>query len=238
MTARMLALVAPRVVAIGEVMLDVLGPAVQAGRIHAPVRVRPGGTAVTAALAAAAAGARAAVVGRVGADLSAAAIRDELERAGVEPLLAVDRELPTGTYVELGDSVVAGRGANARLAPEDVPELAADDAVLVSGYAIVHEDTLAAARRGLESAARWRAVTATPLLDEAFLERAVGANVLFANAAEGEELDVEGFEIVCITHGAGGATILRDGRSEHVPPTGETGTGAGDAFAGTFLARL
>ena len=223
---------AGRIVCVGEVMLDVLAAA-PAGR-HGPVRVRAGGTPVTAALAAAAAGASATVVGRVGRDPAAAAIRAALAEAGVVAELAEDDALPTGTYVEVGDVVVASRGANAALAPGDVPALATD-AVLVSGYALVHDDTRAAAEAALSLDARWRAVTAVPI---GRLGEAAGANVLFANAHEVEGLDVAGYEIVVVTRGAAGADVHRGGRTEHLPPTGESGSGAGDALAGAFLASL
>jgi sugar/nucleoside kinase (ribokinase family) len=218
-------------------MLDLLGPAAGPGRTHAPVQVRAGGTAVTAALAASATGADVTVVGRVGADPAAAAIRFALDQAGVDARLAIDTELPTGTYVELGKTVVASRGANANLEPGDLGDLEAD-AVLISGYLLTHDGTLPAARVALEAGVRWRAVTATPLADTLFLERAENANVLFVNDDEADRLQTDGFEIVCVTHGAAGATVTRDGRVEHVPPTGMTGTGAGDAFAGAFLALL
>jgi sugar/nucleoside kinase (ribokinase family) len=222
-----------RVVTVGEVMLDVLGPAASRGRTHGRVEVRPGGTAVTAALAARSAGAEALVIGRVGDDLAASAIRLALEAAGVEARLAVDPALPTGTYVELGDTIVASRGANAALAAQDVAEIEAD-AVLVSGYLLAHEDTVHAARTALAADVRWRAVTATPLVSHGFRN----ANVLFANAEEAERLAADDFEIVCVTRAAEGATVFRNGRAEQLPPTGVTGTGAGDAFAGAFLASL
>jgi ribokinase len=223
-------------------MLDVLGPPAAGNTTHAPVVVRAGGTAVTAALAAQSAGATTAVVGRVGADAAAAAVRASLDDAGVEALLVVDGELPTGTFVQLGDTVVAARGANAGLRAEDVPLLAAD-AVLVSGYLLVHDDTVAAGRRALAADAPLRAVIATPLSAHDFVGRADGANVLFANAGEAERLGGADrlraiFEILCVTLGADGALLYRDGSVEQIPPSGLTGTGAGDAFAGMMLARL
>jgi len=217
-------------------MLDVLGPAVQPGRRHAPIVVRAGGTAVTAALSARRAGAAVVVAGRVGADVAGESIRAELARAGVDARLAVDEELPTGTYVELGPAAVVSRGANSRLVPADVPELGID-AVLVSGYVVAHDDTLPAGRHALSLAAPWRAVTAVPIAGPDFAARARGANVLFANAAEAG-LAGQAYEIVCVTHGAEGATVTREGSTEHVPPTGDAGTGAGDAFAGAYLAGL
>ena len=59
----------PDLIVVGEVMVDVRAPAVQSGRrSHGSIRLRAGGTAVNAALAAASIGARVSVVGRVGND--------------------------------------------------------------------------------------------------------------------------------------------------------------------------
>lgn len=225
---------AKRILVVGEVMLDVIA-APTADR-HGDVQVRPGGTAVTAALAAHAAGAEVTVAGRVGDDVAAHAIREELARAGIEDKLVADAALATGAYVELGDTRVASRGANAQLSAADVPD-GCYDAVLVSGYVVVHDDTHEAALRALALPARWRAVTFTPLARAGFCERAAGANVVFANAAEGA-LVAGTYEIVCITDGARGATVTREGTTTRLPPTGVTGTGAGDAFAGAYLAKL
>lgn len=207
-----------RIACVGEVMLDVF---VATGGRHGEIRVRAGGTPVNAALAI---GPGAVVVGRVGDDEAAAAIRHGLR--AVELRLDVDIELPTGTFVELADGTVfADRGANAALALDDVLPLDAD-AVLLSGYVdlpvLEHVE------------ARWRAFLCTPTT------RAVpsAANVVFANDDEAERLDLGEPEILVVTHGAAGATVHRHGTATHVEPTGDTGTGAGDAFAGRFLRTL
>jgi sugar/nucleoside kinase (ribokinase family) len=215
-------------------MLDVLAVQPAPGERHGPVTVRAGGTVVTAALAASAAGATATVVGRIGRDAAAAAIRQALADAGVAAALAVDDELPTGTYVELGDTVVASRGANARLSRADFPTLEVD-AVLVSGYVLAHGDTRAAGEHALALDVRWRAVTGVPL---GGYEVPGAANVLFANEQEIDRFDRAAFEIVVLTRGAEGAYVLRDGKSDFLPPTNVRGTGAGDALAGAFLASL
>jgi sugar/nucleoside kinase (ribokinase family) len=199
-------------------MLDVF---VATGARHGAVRVRAGGTPVNAALAI---GAGAVIIGRVGDDAAAAAIRHELRRG--ELRLAVDSELPTGTYVELADGTVfADRGANAALALDDVRPLDAD-AVLLSGYV----DLPVLEHVG----ARWRAFVCTPTT------RSVpeAANVVFANDDEAARLELGDREILVVTHGAAGATVYRKGTAMHVEPTGDTGTGAGDAFAGRFLGTL
>lgn len=199
-------------------MLDVF---VVTGERHGAIRVRAGGTPVNAALAI---GAGAVVVGRVGDDAAASAVRHELRE--LELRLVVDRERPTGTYVELADGTVfAHRGANAALSLDDILPLAAD-AVLVSGYVdapvLEHVD------------ARRRAFICTPTTHEV----PAAANVVFANDEEAARLDLGAHEVVVVTHGAAGATVHRDGVTTHVGPSGDAGTGAGDAFAGRFLATL
>ena len=183
-------------VAVGEVLLDVTAPELSAGRVtHGPVRVRAGGVPVHAAVAAARAGARAAVVGRIGSDAAAAAIKDALARAGVDAQLAEDRERPSGTYVEAGDAIVADRGASAALAASDIPSPLVAGAVLVSGHALLHDDTEPAARLAVASARAGHVavVAASARLIESlgpavFHERAVGATAVFANADEARAL--------------------------------------------------
>lgn len=207
-----------RIACVGEVMLDVL---VATPERHGRISVRAGGTPVNVARAI---GRNAIVIGRVGDDAAAAAVRAAL--GGVEARLAVDRELPTGTFIELADGTVhADRGANAALTLEDVLPLEVD-AVLVSGYVTVPV---------LDSVdARWRAFVCTPTT------RAVpdAANVVFANDEEESRLDLGRREVVVVTHGPDGATVYRDGVATHISATGDRGVGAGDAFAGRFLAEL
>jgi ribokinase len=230
----------PRLVAVGEVMLDIAAEQVVPGRVvHAPIRVRPGGSPVTAALAAAGEGVEAAVVGRVGDDLAGRAVREALDAAGVEPLLQVDPELPTGTFFEAGaGTIVADRGANVRL---EVGRLAAD-AVLVSGYFLFQAegDPLASIQ------AEWLAVDAGSAR-LVRLEPAERANALFLNEDELQALggDVSvlcaGFRLVCVKRGARGATAYLDGAVvERKAPERIVGerAGAGDAFAGVLLASL
>jgi len=253
-------------VAVGEVLLDVRVPALAPGRtVHAPATVAPGGTPVNAALAAARSGASVAVVGRVGADAAGAGIAGALRGAGVEPLLAVDDVLATGVFVDAGTgahrAVATDRGASAALRPGDLPKELATLAVLVSGYALLHDDVAPAAREAIARAggARWVAVTAgaARLVErvgaDGFHERARGADVLFANAAEARVLTgcepaeaaaaLAGvYELAIVTVGADGAILAaRDGRVERARPpeiASSPAVGAGDALAGAFLAAL
>jgi sugar/nucleoside kinase (ribokinase family) len=239
-----------RLVALGEVMLDISTEAIVPGeRRHAPVRVRAGGSPVTAALAAAAEGVPSAVVGRVGADFAAHAVRAALEAAGVEARLDVDPELPTGTFFEAdaGRTVVADRGANARL---EVGEIAAE-AVLVSGYFLLRDEGEGALEH---MRADWLAVDAgsSRLLSEGALARMAGANALFVNADEARALTGQtgqaaldalapSFRLVCVKLGVDGAIAALDGTTATATPperVHEQRAGAGDAFAGALLASL
>ena len=245
--------------AVGDVMLDVFAGAAPAEAVHAAVRVRGGGSALNAAVWAASEGAQAGVIGRVGSDSAATMIRSELLEAGVEARLAVDRETATGTVVYTADGVVADRGATARLAPADLPQRLTARAVLVSGYALLHADTEAAARAALERAdADWIAVdVASAALVEGVgaqrvLELARGANVLLANKDEALALTgkppreaaaaLSGrFAIACVKRGAAGALAAQAGRMHSVPAPHKLDqdvAGAGDAFAAGLLVAL
>jgi sugar/nucleoside kinase (ribokinase family) len=210
--------VSGRIVCVGEVMLDVF---VATRERHGPIAVRAGGTPVNAALAI---GAGACVIGRVGDDAAASAVRHALAR--VELRLVVDPELPTGTYVELADGTVhADRGANAALTLEDVLPVAAD-AVLLSGSIDVP------VLEHIE--ARWRAFVCTPRTQEI----PAAANVVFANDDEAARLELGEREILVVTHGPAGATVYRNGAETRLEPTGDPATGAGDRLAGRFLGSL
>jgi sugar/nucleoside kinase (ribokinase family) len=230
----------PRFVAIGEVMLDVSAEGLVPGRVvHAPVRVRAGGSPVTAALAAAREGIESAVIGRVGDDLAGRAVRDALLAAEVEPLLEVDPVLPTGTFFEGGPgTIVADRGANVALRPRPV----CAEAILVSGYFAFQFDGdplegLAAERLAVDAG--------SPRLVD--LEAIRSANALFVDeeefAAVGGDLTAlaSRFRLICVKRGAAGASAHLDGAVEtRTPPTRADGAhaGAGDAFAGSLLACL
>jgi sugar/nucleoside kinase (ribokinase family) len=239
------------------VLLDVTVAELVPGRVsHAPVSVRAGGVPANAALAAAALGARCAVVGRVGSDPAASAIRAGLEAAGVIAMLAVDGELATGTFVEAGQgearAISADRGASARLGPGDIPSLEAA-AVLVSGHALLRDDTAPAARAALEAArAPLVAVVAAGPIGADFHARANGANVVLANEQEARALTglelrdaalalAELYEIAVVTAGAAGAVAVSGGKvvvARPSEPVRSGRSGAGDAFAGVLLVSL
>lgn len=254
------------VVTVGDVMLDVRVEAdalEEGGDVHGRVLVRPGGSASNAAVWAAHAGARARVHGRVGTDTAGALIRDELMRRGVEPALVIDPAADTGTMLvvhEPGErSMVADRGANGRLAPDDLPERIEAKAVLVSGYLLLFEPTFAAASAALERArARFVAVDAAswPMVRDFGVDRFFDvtrpANTILVNEREAEVLtgrrgddaaDVlaQRFSVVCVKLGEAGAVMSWEGlviRYGAVPIRELDPTGAGDAFDGVLLAQL
>jgi len=256
----------PDVVVVGDLMVDVgvaSGRLARGGDVHGEVVVRPGGAGANAAVWAAWAGARVRLHGRVGRDLPGRLLREALAERGVEPALAEDPEARTGAVlavVQDGErSMAADRGANARLAPGDLPSPLKAGAVLLSGYLLFHPDSEPAARAALERAeARHVAVDAAswPLVrdygPDRFLSATEPATMLLANQDEARTLcpgEPEGsartlsrrYRHAVVKMDGGGATLGTEGeivrvpgrRAEPVDPTG-----AGDAFAGVLLARL
>jgi ribokinase len=224
---------AVRFVAVGELLVDVIA----AGAGHgARIRVRPAGSAFNAAVAAAAAGADATVIGTVGNDPAGRMILAELAARRVRADVAVAAG-PTGTFLVADGAVRVDRGMSHDL---ELPGRIPGDAVLVSGYVPGAQAALARAQ------AEWVA------LDAALLGRLpVGGNAVIANeeaarrltgAAPEEAVRILGDDrrLACVTLGARGATAVLDGRSEQVRPESAAADapGSGDAFAGTLLVAL
>ncbi len=253
-----------RFVAVGDVMVDVMtGQLPRPGsRAHAPVHIGAGGSAANAAVWAAALGASAVVVGRVGSDPAGELVASALAGRGIEALLARDPELPTGAAVAAGGGVSAGvvasPGAGARLHPGDVPDPLAGDALLVSGFSLFQSTSAAGARAALARfSGSWAAVDlASPGLAAAAAgkldETAAGANVLLATAdearavtgAEPEEAAralATRYTVVCVKLGDQGAVACQGTqlvRAAAEPVVRRSRFGAGDAFAAAFLVAL
>ena len=152
-------------VVVGDVMTDVIvkpeGPLARGTDRRARIATLPGGSGANQAAWLGHFGVPVRFAARVGAgDVAASAA--SLRAFGVEPRLAADNHLPTGTLVTLLDpdgerSFLTDRGANDALGPGDLPESLLDGAALlhVSGYALFGEGPRAAVL-ALMAAARRR----------------------------------------------------------------------------------
>jgi sugar/nucleoside kinase (ribokinase family) len=253
-------------ICVGDVMLDVrvdAGALARGGDVHGKVVIQPGGTSSNAAAWAAATGASARVHAKVGRDMQGRLLRTELEARGVEASLVEAERSPTGTMLvvyEAGErSMVADRGANARLLPSDLPDRLEAGAVLVSGYLLLQDGARPAGRAAIRRAsAPWVAVeTASwPLVDTLgptmFHELASGATAVLANELEAwtlTRLDAdeavralgEIYRLACVKRGSNGAVLVVDGdlyRAPSAPIEEVDPTGAGDAFDGVLLGWL
>jgi ribokinase len=256
----------PDVVVVGDVMLDVsveAGQLERGGDVHGDVVIRPGGGGANAAVWAAHAGAGVRFHGRIGDDVPGRILSEALEERGVEPALARDPDASTGSLLVVHSggtrSMVADRGANARLSPDDFPERLKTGAVLVSGYLLFHPDSEPAARAALDRAeAAYTGIDAAswPLIRDygadRFLKATSRATILLANEEEARILapgdpdasarDLSrSYPVAVIKLDGGGAIVGKDGVATRVE--GRTvepvdPTGAGDAFAGVLLTRL
>lgn len=248
-----------RFVAVGDLLVDVISEQEARGpgrAVHAPVAIRAGGSAANAAVWAAALGASASVIGRVGDDAAGELVERVLADRGIEARLSRDPERTTGVAVALGSSVVASPGASAQLAPEDIPEPLAGDALLVSGFSLFQEGSAAGARAALERfEGGWAAVdlASSRLVAGADLEEACrGANVVLATAEEAHAVTRSGPEeavrelaarpgLACVKLGEEGA-LAAEGkrviRARADPVKRRSRFGAGDAFAAALLVSL
>jgi sugar/nucleoside kinase (ribokinase family) len=247
-------------------MLDVhavSGDLAHGGDVHGRVLVHPGGTSGNAAVWAAWAGARAGVVGSVGDDLAGSLLVRELSGRAVD-VDGIRRDAaPTGVMLvvtESGDrSMVADRGANARLSADAIPDPLEAGAVLVSGYLLLqepgHDVAVAVLAR---TRATWLGVEAAswPLVERFGVDRyfdvTSDANVIFANDREAKTLTGstgadaaralgERYRAAAVKLGAAGAVLCLDGEvieAPAAPITEVDPTGAGDAFDGVLLARM
>ncbi len=253
----------PDLIVVGDVMVDVIvdaGALATGGDVHGDVRLRPGGAGANAAVWAACEGVRVRLHARVGDDLPGRFVAEAVAARGVDCRFAVDTEARTGAMLvirQAGErSMVADRGANARLSADDLPLRLEAGAVLVSGYLLFHPGSQPAALAALERAdAALVAVDAAswPLLEsygaDRFVEVIANANVLLLNEREAEVLARDAgvsledrFALVCRKRGAEGAVLSSAGRSSTArsDPVDRPldPTGAGDAFDGVLLAAL
>lgn len=233
------------------------GALARGGDVHGEVRLRFGGAGANAAVWAAHAGANVRLYGKVGDDPFGRAVCDALRERGVDVALSVDPKAPTGSMLvvrQFGDrSMVADRGANARLSQEDLPDALDAGAVLVSGYLLFargsHDAAIAAIRRARSSIVAFDAASWPLVRDfgaDRFFRETEGVTLLLANELEvamlggGRPLRLrDHYDMACVKMGSGGAELATpDGEYRARPKTLAEGdpTGAGDAFDGVLLA--
>jgi len=259
-------------VVVGDVMTDILarlaGPVRRGTDQQAEIVTLPGGGGANQATWLAACGVRVGLAARVAA-ADRDAIAAALAAAGVTPHLAADAQAPTGALICLVEpdgerSFLSSRGANARLAPDDLPESLLEGAGLlhVSGYALLEPGSRAAATR-LMAVARERGLVVSvdpgsagflaDLGPSVFLGAVCDADVIFPNRDEAERLTGEHateaqldallrhVPMVVLKQGSAGAiAATRQGERITRPAVAARvvdTTGAGDAFFAGFMAN-
>lgn len=263
-----------RILVLGDVTTDIVvrpASAIAHGSdTTATIRTTGGGSAANTAAWLGVTNTPVTLVARVGDDAAGRDRLAELAASGVECAVTVDPDTPTGMIVVLVDTdgertMLADRGANLRLAVEDV-ETGFSSALSathlhLSGYPLLHPATRPA---GLHALARARATGLTISVDAASAAplRAVGpadfrhwidgVDLLLANAEEASVLtglddpDAAAKELlasagtVVVKRGAEGA-LWRSAAERVAVPAAPVGgvvdsTGAGDAFAAGLLA--
>jgi ribokinase len=228
----------PRLTVVGSINLDLVVQAERLPRAGETVsgaqfsRV-PGGKGANQAVAAARLGAEVALVGCVGRDDLADEALAGLRAAGVQGRWHAG-DAATGIALITVDAtgettIVVAPGANAELRPEDV--------VLGDAQAVLCQQEIPS-----ETVAR-----AADLAPRFFLNAAPargGAPEAELTIVNRLELDALGERagLVCVTLGAEGAVLLKDGRevarAEPPPVEAVDGTAAGDAFTACLVVSL
>jgi sugar/nucleoside kinase (ribokinase family) len=236
-----------RIVTLGDLLLDVvvrLDTGLEPGDDQpAQTSIGPGGQAANVAAWAAALGAGATFVGRIGADAAGELALRELTERGVTFRGPVAGR--TGVVVSIssaGDRTMASdRGTAPELAPHDLEPAWFDcDVLHISGYALLREPIASAAAAAAGHArAHGRTVSvdvsAWTLVDDAFRERlaALAPELVFATERERDAVGALDTRWV-LKRGARGLSV--DGIDyPAVDVEVIDATGAGDALAAGFL---
>jgi sugar/nucleoside kinase (ribokinase family) len=243
------------IVVVGDLMADVVArhdaPLAHGSDTEATTRLQGGGSGGNVAAWLIHAGARVALIGRVGDDAPAAVALAGL--GGADLRVVRDAGSHTGICVVLVEAggertMLPDAGANAALAAGDLPGdlFAAGNVLYLSGYALLRagsrDAALAALARAREHAMpiALDPASAAPLAAApAFAAWTGPVDLLLANEAEAAVLgDGHGARELVVKRGAAGATWTDGARTLDVPadPADVVDTtGAGDAFAAGFL---
>jgi ribokinase len=254
---------------VGDVATDVVAvlsgtPAPGSDR-PAAIRSRGGGAGANVAVHLAQLGVPVVLAGCIGDDAAGAGLAAELGAAGVQLALRTVAGAATGTIVSLVEpdgqrSMLADRGANLALRPEDVPAPPPDGHLHLSGYTLLDPGPRTAGLAALDAAV---AAGCTVSVDPAstgplaaygvdrWLADTAAATVLLPNDDEARLLTgctgpadaaralAERHAVVAVSLGADGALwATREvlvHRPAHAAVVVDT-TGAGDAFAAGLLA--
>ena len=232
---------APRVLVVGDLMIDTIvkpeGPLARGSDRRAAIVDRPGGSAANQAAWLAHFGAAVDLVARVGAaDRRREAAR--LARAGVTPRLVGDARRETGRLIALVEasgerSFLTDRGANLALCGRDLPDALVEGAAMIhlSGYSFFAPGPREAVM-SLIARAAGRPVGVDPASAEflreagsdAFLAWTRGATTLFPNAeeaavlAESDDPETQGarlaahYPLVVVKRGAAGCEAFAGDR--------------------------
>ena len=252
------------VTVIGDLLEDVVvwtaGPVVVGTDNTAVVRRSRGGSGANVAAAVAGAGGTARFVGRVGADASGDDLVAHLAAAGVD--VRAQREGRTGCVVVLVDergerTMFPDRGAAARLGPVTPADLAGTAVLHVPLYGLADPGAGAPALDALAHVRRAGGRISLDLSATSAVERLGGPAIaslvkdlrpelVFANAAEAAAAGLAGAApppgVTYVVKDGGRPVVITtdDGVTTAVPPEPiadvQDTTGAGDAFAGAFLA--
>jgi sugar/nucleoside kinase (ribokinase family) len=237
---------APKVVVVGDVMVDLIvrpeAPLAIGSDRRARIEARPGGSAANQAVWLAHFGVATTFVGRVGAaDLAAQTA--QFAQAGVDARFAADDQCETGRLIALIDasgerSFLTDRGANDGLCEADVPDalIAGADLIHLSGYSFVAPSPRGVVRR-LIARAGGAPVSVDPgsaeflreIGPDNFLAWTQGAQICFPNADEAAVLagsaDGEAqlaalarrYPLVVVKRGAQGCAAAAGARRWRVP---------------------
>lgn len=236
-----------RIVTLGDLLLDVVvrldGALVSGDDQMAHTIAAPGGQAANVAAWAAALGAEARFVGRLGDDAAGELVGRALRERGVE--VCGPRAGHTGVVVSIasaGDRTMASdRGTAPELSERDLDTAWFDcDVLHVSGYSLLREPIASAAAAAAHYARGHGArvsvdVSAWTLVDDAFRERlrAIAPDVVFATEREQEAVGALDTEWI-VKRGARGLSAGGADHAAHDVDVVDT-TGAGDALAAGYL---